>query len=554
MTLGRRILLLGIAAVASVCWVLSGQYETYAERSRELLAVSRNIGIVDTLALAAHELQKERGLTTLALSGAKDAAVADQIVRTDAALAKLSAASDNFRSIGVAVAQLRAAVAARALTPVAARNRYTMLLQDLLDEMTRLVRQPAMSLAGADVAAHAHLVAVKEYLGQMRATLGYWIEDGRDGQDNQRTLARLKGLFEEERRRFAITASPSLRQSFDAGLAGREALATLDAVSKAIAQNHPAFGLEASTWWAMATTAMEHLRWVEDRSLHQIERQAEDSLIQLRDTRAYIGAMALAGGLIALLLAAFNLHSLLRAIGRLLSGIEGIVKNQAFHLRIPEEGKPDEIGRLSQGVNRLLDVTERLLRESRRHAITDPLTGIHNRIGFAKTLADEALRKRRNGTPMAAILFDVDHFTGVNNGHGHDVGDKTLVTLSGLVARKTRASDYFCRWGDDKFVLLLRDDPCDVALLVAEKIRGIVAATDFPPVGRLTCSFGITFWSDDDSDVSLFNRAGSALHNSKYGGGNRVCCEVGLATACPGYTACGSRGVTHDRCAAMTRP
>ena len=175
-----------------------------------------------------------------------------------------------------------------------------------------------------------------------------------------------------------------------------------------------------------------------------------------------------------------------------------------------------------------------------RLAATDPLTGIHNRLCFARVLLEEAERKRRNGTPMALILFDVDRFKRINDVHGHDAGDKVLIALTGRVGHEIRTGDFFCRWGGEEFALLLRDEGCDAALAVAEKIRLIIAATDFPTVGRLTCSFGVALWSDGDSDVSLVKRADEALYYSKHGGRNRVSCELGPAEACTGSATCRS--------------
>jgi len=231
-------------------------------------------------------------------------------------------------------------------------------------------------------------------------------------------------------------------------------------------------------------------------------------------------------GLAALILAVSATTTLLRTLDRALACTEMIAASQDFHCRIPVDS-PDEIGRISRSINRLLDIAERLLIEKDYLATTDPLTGINNRLRFADVLAEEAERKRRNKQPMALIMFDIDHFKSINDAYGHNVGDEVLKTLAHLVSGEVRATDFFARWGGEEFVLLLRDDDCDAAVAGAEKLRNRIANEDFPAIGKVTCSFGVTAWVQDDTETSLIARADKALYESKKAGRNRVNCEKG---------------------------
>jgi diguanylate cyclase (GGDEF)-like protein len=246
----------------------------------------------------------------------------------------------------------------------------------------------------------------------------------------------------------------------------------------------------------------------------------------------------LAAALFAVGLTVSATVSLLRALQRSLAGMERIAASRDFGSRIPADS-PDEIGRIARSFNALLEIAEELLREKEYLAATDPLTGISNRLRFGQVLAEEAQRKRRNKTPMALVIFDIDRFKRVNDDFGHNVGDEVLQRLAQLVAAQIRATDFFGRWGGEEFILLLRDDGCDAAFATAEKLRKLIADEAFPSVGALTCSFGVTAWEEDDTAHTLLAHADQALYRSKEHGRNRSTCDRTSATICPGIAACG---------------
>ena len=88
-------------------------------------------------------------------------------------------------------------------------------------------------------------------------------------------------------------------------------------------------------------------------------------------------------------------------------------------------------------------------------AITDPLTGCHNRRFFDEIERREMQRHRRYGKPLAVVFVDINRFKDLNDRFGHDIGDNVLRTLGALLRRHVRQSDYVIRWGGDDFLLLL---------------------------------------------------------------------------------------------------
>jgi diguanylate cyclase (GGDEF)-like protein len=98
-------------------------------------------------------------------------------------------------------------------------------------------------------------------------------------------------------------------------------------------------------------------------------------------------------------------------------------------------------------------------------AITDPLTGCYNRRFFDEIAPRELHRLQRHTFPMSLLFFDCDRFKSVNDGHGHEAGDRVLQLIADLLRGTARQSEYVFRWGGDEFLVMLT---CDEAAAVAK--------------------------------------------------------------------------------------
>lgn len=94
-------------------------------------------------------------------------------------------------------------------------------------------------------------------------------------------------------------------------------------------------------------------------------------------------------------------------------------------------------------------------REVKNLAITDPLTGCHNRRFFEEIERREIQRHRRYDAPLSIVFTDVNHFKQVNDTLGHETGDRVLKTIGAFLRKQVRESDYVIRWGGDEFLMLL---------------------------------------------------------------------------------------------------
>jgi len=135
--------------------------------------------------------------------------------------------------------------------------------------------------------------------------------------------------------------------------------------------------------------------------------------------------------------------------------------------------------------------------ETREAAIRDPLTRLHNRRLLDDVLARMSASRARQAPaerrPVAAILFDLDHFGDLNNRHGHVAGDNVLRAFAGLLAARFRSSDLVARYGGEEFLVVLDGASRDDAVRAAEDIRLAVRNLDVPIAGgavRATVSAG----------------------------------------------------------------
>ncbi len=177
---------------------------------------------------------------------------------------------------------------------------------------------------------------------------------------------------------------------------------------------------------------------------------------------------------------------------------------------------------LALGMGMILLAGDRLRAEFEHIASHDPLTNVLTRRVFMDACAQELARCRRHGRSMALLLMDIDHFKGVNDTHGHQMGDRVLLDFAQRITGLLRRPDLLARFGGEEFVLLLPETTLDEALAVAERILARVAepGEGLPPI---TVSVGVATNRPDEAEIdTLLARADKALYKAKDEGRNRV--------------------------------
>jgi diguanylate cyclase (GGDEF)-like protein len=176
---------------------------------------------------------------------------------------------------------------------------------------------------------------------------------------------------------------------------------------------------------------------------------------------------------------------------------------------------------LRRRVQRLLDATQAL-------SHLDPLTGLFNR----RYLIEQAPRiwrqARRDGTRVAAMVLDIDHFKRLNDAHGHAAGDAVLCAVAQALAATVRPTDVLARTGGEELVVLgLVGDP-DEARRLAERLRLAVSGTRTLDGHAVTASIGVALTRPvgnehaPDALWRLVDRADAAMYEAKQQGRDRV--------------------------------
>lgn len=161
-------------------------------------------------------------------------------------------------------------------------------------------------------------------------------------------------------------------------------------------------------------------------------------------------------------------------------------------------------------------------------AVTDGLTGLHNRRYLDSHLATLFERAHNRRRPLSLMITDIDRFKSINDTWGHDVGDEVLREFAARLRKNVRGIDLACRMGGEEFVVVMPDTDGAIAEKVAERIRAQIADTPFA-VGAdgqtipVTVSVGVAaMMPGADTVEAMLKRADIALYEAKNGGRNRV--------------------------------
>lgn len=161
-------------------------------------------------------------------------------------------------------------------------------------------------------------------------------------------------------------------------------------------------------------------------------------------------------------------------------------------------------------------------------AVTDQLTGLHNRRYMINHLRPLLQRAAFGGAPVSILIGDVDHFKKINDAFGHDAGDEVLQEFARRLRIEFRPTDLVCRYGGEEFVVVMPETGIEKASEIAERVRRVIASVPFKiRKGQdnidVTLSLGVAVSSvDDQNEETLIKRADEALYRAKSEGRNRV--------------------------------
>ena len=187
-----------------------------------------------------------------------------------------------------------------------------------------------------------------------------------------------------------------------------------------------------------------------------------------------------------------------------------------------------EMRRQSHEQGELQSLTGRLERRSQdleHAAVTDPLTGLHNRRFFDEAVHHYLEAFDRIGRPLAFMLLDLDHFKSINDTYGHDVGDEVLKAVGNCLLEYTRHHDIVARLGGEEFAIVAPNMNKTECHGFADRLREAISKLTIK-VGnvhlRVTVSVGIAISQRSEALPQFYKRADVNLYNAKQTGRNRV--------------------------------
>jgi diguanylate cyclase (GGDEF)-like protein len=173
-----------------------------------------------------------------------------------------------------------------------------------------------------------------------------------------------------------------------------------------------------------------------------------------------------------------------------------------------------------------LTQSEQLQQQFKRLSFIDTLTGIPNRRYIEAKLEESVEQARLEGSYMACVMLDIDHFKQINDSYGHKGGDHVLKEIAKVFKLHKRSNDLIGRYGGEEFLMLyINVNPGD-AMAFCERLRKSVEETSFRFGDQninVTVSVGCTIFNpiNGDSVDGIIEKADQALYMAKEGGRNR---------------------------------
>jgi diguanylate cyclase (GGDEF)-like protein len=201
------------------------------------------------------------------------------------------------------------------------------------------------------------------------------------------------------------------------------------------------------------------------------------------------------------------------------------VKHQLTALKVGADGfltKPIQPERLISSV----ELRAERMRSLRHLMIRDSLTGLFNHSNSKLILEREFHTSLRGDRPLCFAMVDLDGFKGINDTHGHTMGDQVLLGLSRLLRQRLRKSDFIGRYGGDELVVIMPDTEGETARKVLDNLRQAFSEVRFFSQGlefHVTFSCGLACSLDFDHVDALREASDSALYSAKHAGRNQVC-------------------------------
>lgn len=201
----------------------------------------------------------------------------------------------------------------------------------------------------------------------------------------------------------------------------------------------------------------------------------------------------------------------------------GIIPYSQWAFRGIEIGMLMEMSLLSISLGFNFKMVQEARRSAEIKARIDPLTNLYNRRAFSDLVHPLWQLGKRNKTPIAIILIDLDWFKRINDEYGHAIGDEVLKGVGRELKQRLRESDIPLRWGGEEFLIFLPNTDTNEAHQLADNLREHFDSKNVTPAQKVTMSIGVVSALPHELELDkLIGLADKALYQAKQKGRNCV--------------------------------
>jgi diguanylate cyclase (GGDEF)-like protein len=163
---------------------------------------------------------------------------------------------------------------------------------------------------------------------------------------------------------------------------------------------------------------------------------------------------------------------------------------------------------------------QHLQREYQSYAISDALTGVHNRRWLNKMMGRLMQRSQKGQQTLSLLLIDIDGFKKYNEANGQAAGDRILYTVARTIRDGMRPGEIIARYGADEFVILLPDTDASTGRQIGERLCQTMAETpgyssDRSPLPLVTISIGVAEMKVTDTPETFIGTADKDLEERR---------------------------------------
>lgn len=444
----------------------------------------------------------------------------DKLPHTDL-MPKLNQHLGHIKEWNAHITENRAATDSKKISIQEIKAYYTGLINHLLDVPYAINEEKGEPRMSYLMTKYMAVLRLKEAAGLQRALGVKALEEAAFSQNNYKEFVMLNGEQKSMLRTVQHLLTPEQNKKWAHLLQGHEeeiAQKYLEQIFYA-ADNKKLSSLKSEVWFDLMSNKINQLKHLVDALVIEMNEQAHQEIGRLKQQFNVSAAILISIIILTSLLSWTLNYSIIHPVQRITQAMKQLARGQR-EMRFTEKLSKDEVGQMKKAYEACrisllrADLADNI-RFRRQHidlmvkteereyfkslASVDSLTGAINRREFFKIAQYEIDKVTRYKRPLSLIMIDIDHFKGINDTHGHAMGDQVLKQFYKLCDQNVRDTDIVARIGGEEFAILMPETDIEHAYELAERVREAIARCTFNSLEdeiRVTCSIGVVRWDE----------------------------------------------------------